>query len=273
MGNRFKAIAGAVLLAALGLPALAGTLEDVKTKGTLVCGLLTGYEPYFSQDPATRQLVGYEVDFCTELARHLGVKIEPKVVTTQGRIAEITQGRVDVLAARISYTKERAQQVDYSGVYDRVLDRFLVLANSGVEAKDIKPGTRFGVPKGTPLEQFLRDKHPRAVVLSFDDISLAYAALKAGRIDGILAPTTTLVALQQRDVDGSGTVVLPEVIYTVETSFIVRKGEDKFRAAIDAFLGEAEKSVLAARLYEQYLGAQSRYKLPRDFIVGEQPKS
>ena len=252
--------------------AFADTLDDVKSRRKLICGVLTGYEPYSYQDPATRELVGYEADFCTALAKDLGVPIELKVVTTQGRIAELTQGRVDVLAARSSYTKERARQVDYTGLYDRVSDRFMVLASSDLKAGDIKPGTRFGVSKGTPLEQFLRDKYPASTVVSFDDISLAYAALRSGKIDAVLAPTTTLVALQHRDAGADVTKVLPEVIYSVETSFIVRKGEDRMRAAIDAFLAKTEQSGLAAQIYEKYFGAQSTYKLPRDFAIGSQPK-
>lgn len=269
--NAILLACAAMLVSVVSCPAFADTFEDVKARGKLICGVLTGYEPYSYQDPATRQLVGYEIDFCAALARDLGVQFEPKVVTTQGRIPEITQGRVDVLAARISYTKERAEQVDYTGLYDRVSDRFIVLASSGLSATDIKPGTRFGVSKGTPLEQFLRDKYPQSSVVSFDDISLAYAALRSGKVDAVLAPTTTLIALQNRDAGSNATKVLPDVIYKVETSFIIRKGEDRMRSAIDAFLAKAEQSGLASQIYEKYFGAQSAYKLPRDFAVGCQP--
>lgn len=248
--------------------ATADTLDDVKARGTLVCGVLTGYEPYSFQDTRTRGLTGYEVDYCNELARYLKVKPELKVVTTQGRIPEITQHRVDVLAARISYTSARAAQIGYSGIYETTAARFMVLQGSGLKADDFKGEKRIGISKGSPLDQFLRETYPKATVLSFDDLTLAYAALRAGRVDGLLAPTTALASFRVRSGDKADTVVLPDAIYPTRTSFNVAKGEDRMVAAINEFLISAEASGLAQQIFDKWFGANSTYKLEKDFIVG-----
>jgi polar amino acid transport system substrate-binding protein len=250
--------------------AIADTLDDIKGRGALVCGVLTGYEPYSYQEQNTRQLVGYEIDLCAELAKYLGVKSEPKAVTTQGRIPELTQSCVDILAARISYSKERAQQVDYTGVYDVGMDRFMTMKSSGLTGSDFKNQKRISVSKGSPLDQFLREKYPNSTNVSFDDISLVYAAMKAGKIDGILAPMITMVALQQKDPDGQSTAIRPDNIYPIETSFIVRKGEDRLRQTINA---KTEESGLAAKIFDKHLGDGSVYKLKREFKLGTPPNS
>src|SRR3546814_3237188 len=56
--------------------ASANALDDVKSRNTLVCGTLGTSEPFSFQDPKTREVVGYEVDLCKEIANYLGVKLE-----------------------------------------------------------------------------------------------------------------------------------------------------------------------------------------------------
>lgn len=259
-----------LIVAALALPRFpaADTLDDVKARGTLICGVLTGYEPYAFQDPRTRSLAGYEVDYCNELARYLNLKPELKVVTTQGRVPELTQHRIDVLAARISYTSARAAQIEYSGIYETTAARFMVLQESGLKADDFKGGKRIGISKGSPLDQFLRDAYPRARVVSFDDLTLAYAALRAGRIDGLLAPTTALASFRIRSGSQADTVVLPDAIYPTRTSFQVAKGEVRMLSTINEFLVSAESSGLALRIFDRWFGPDTEYKLQKDFIVG-----
>src|SRR5688572_10410323 len=82
------------LLAAATTGAHADILSDVRSDGTLICGVLGVNEPFAYQDVQTRELVGYEIDLCHLLADHLGVQGETKVVTSQSRSPELVQERV-----------------------------------------------------------------------------------------------------------------------------------------------------------------------------------
>ncbi|WP_164139902.1 transporter substrate-binding domain-containing protein, partial [Stenotrophomonas maltophilia] len=64
-----------------------------------------------------RQIVGYDVDICQKVAESLGVALELKPIAVEARIPELIQGRVDILAANLGYTPERAQQIDFSFSY------------------------------------------------------------------------------------------------------------------------------------------------------------
>ena len=45
-------------------PSHADRMETIKSAGTLVCGTVPNFEPFSYPDAKTRELVGYDVDFC-----------------------------------------------------------------------------------------------------------------------------------------------------------------------------------------------------------------
>ncbi len=251
--------------------ASADLLSDVKARGKLVCGVLGNFEPYGYMDQATHQLKGYEVDFCQELANHMGVPAEMKVVTTQGRIPELLQGRVDVLAALISYTPERAKQVLYSGLYLFTQNQFMVLTETGFDAASDLLDKRIAVSKGSALEKFLRENYIYATVVSFDDKIASYLALKTRKVDALLTGVDTLASLQNRDPEPDKTRIIEEPIYPFSCSFAIRPGEAGFLSATNQFLEEAERSGLAQRVFDKWFGAETVYKMKRKFKVGEPP--
>src|SRR5438046_9728115 len=101
----------------VGQTARADQLADIKQKGTLVCGTLGTAEPFSFPNPQTRETQGYDVDFCAAVAKSLGVKLELKLISVPARIPELQQGRVDILAANLGWTPERAAQIAYSDSY------------------------------------------------------------------------------------------------------------------------------------------------------------
>src|SRR5689334_22003870 len=85
-------ILGTLTLLGVSAHAAADQLADIKARGTLTCAVLGNFEPYgFSS--ADRQIVGYDVDTCKSIAKHLGVKAEIKPVTNEARIPELQAGR------------------------------------------------------------------------------------------------------------------------------------------------------------------------------------
>ena len=108
------ATAGLLFLTGVVGAAKADELADVKARGKLVCGTLGTAEPFSFQDPKTREIVGYDIDICRKVAESLGVALEIKPMAVEARIPELIQGRVDILAANLGWSKERAQQIDYS---------------------------------------------------------------------------------------------------------------------------------------------------------------
>lgn len=81
-------------------------LDLIKKRGTLIVGVKSDYPPFGMRD-AAGQLVGFEPDLATELARRLGVAVQLSAVTTSNRLQKLQDGTIDVVIATMGDTAQR----------------------------------------------------------------------------------------------------------------------------------------------------------------------
>lgn len=263
-------LAGLSLAAALAAGAAqADALADIKARGTLICGVLGTTMPYGFLDAETKESKGYEVDLCKMAAEFLGVKPEIKVTSSEARIPELLQGRVDMVAALISYSPARAEQVDFTNSYLRESFGFLVVSDLGAKTLDDLNGQRLAINKGNFLEPIITKRLPEAQVIAFEEFPVAFVAVQQGRAVALAGRFSSLRGLQLRaGADARPTELLDEPLLTQSTGFIVRKGEDALRTQLNAFLDQLEASGEAQLLYDKWLGTGSEFGLTRTFKVG-----
>ncbi len=270
MKNTMKAIAVAGLgTAALPAAGYAELLDEIHARGSVICGVLNNLEPFGYLDPASRDVIGYEIDLCRDMAEFLGVEADVKVVSSQARMPELLQGRLDVLVALISYSPERAEQIDFSDTY--VADSFqaITTADSGLDTLDDIAEARVSVIKGSFLEPLVQRSYPSSTVVSFDDASTAFMAVAQGRVDATVQRTTQARALQLRLGENDNTVMLNPPITVQRSGFAIRKESPEFLAELNAFLDDYEESGRAQALFDRWLGKDSPFDLTRTFVVGE----
>jgi His/Glu/Gln/Arg/opine family amino acid ABC transporter permease subunit len=110
-----------LLLAALVLTACgsSGSNGDnpVKSAGVLRVGTEGVYSPFSYHDPATGQLVGYDVDVARAVADKLGVKVEFVETPWDSIFAALEANRFDVVANEVTINAERKQKYDLSEPY------------------------------------------------------------------------------------------------------------------------------------------------------------
>lgn len=256
-------------LTAAGTAAHAEILDDINARKALICGVLGNLEPFGYQDPTAREVVGYEIDLCRALADSLGVKAELKVVSSQARIPELMQGRLDVLAALISYSPERAEQVAFSNSYVTDTFRAIVDKDAGYTKLDDLANERISVIKGSFLEPLTQKRFPDSKVLSFEDASAAFTALEQGRVAATIQRTTQARALQLKLGEDDNTVMMDEPLVKQKSGFATRRDNPLFVAKMNEFLLNYEKSGEAEKLYAKWIGDGSKFKLKREFTVGE----
>ena len=109
-------VAGLVAGAAMSAPAQADKLDDIISSGTLRCAVVLDFPPMGSRD-ADNNPVGFDVDYCNDLAAALGVTAEIVETPFPERIPALMSGRVDVGVASTSDTLERAKTVGFSIPY------------------------------------------------------------------------------------------------------------------------------------------------------------
>ena len=261
-----------VRVAMLALPVCAGmaqadALDDIKTRGTLICGTLGTSEPFSFQDAATRTLVGYDVDICKLVADRLGVDIEYKLLAVAARIPELDSGRIDILAANLGWTPERAEQIAFSHQYYVTPQKLLVRANSDIQTIDDLAGKRIGATKGSSSEQLIQQRLPESRVIGYADSPATFLSLQQGKVDAQFASELVLVRLVNQSPESAPTRILEQSVVDEPWGLGLRKGEDALLAEVNAALDEAETSGEAAALFDKWFGENSAYGLTRAFRI------
>jgi len=260
------AVAGLLSLGA----AQADQLADIKARGKLICGTLGTSQPFSYQDPKTREIIGYDVEMCGRIAKSLGVPMELKAISVDARIPELTQGRVDILAANLGWTKARAEQIDYSHSYFVSQQKILVRRDSNITTLDQLKGQKISAVKGSSSEQGVRRDIPSAQTLTFQDGTAAFLALQQGKVNGFCASELVLVKLkEQTDASANPVDIVRQSLFVEPWGLGIRKGEPAFLKHVNDALAQMEQSGEAARVFQQWFGPETSYKLERDFKIEE----
>lgn len=268
-----KKILGAVIFigaASVSTTAKAELLDDIKAAGTLNCGVLTNSPPLGFQDVKTREPAGYEIEICQKLAKSLGVTAKLTAVSPQTRMAELTQGRVDILASLLSYSKQRAEQVDFSGAYIAEDFNFVVLDQSDIKTVDDLAGQRIGLVKGSVLIPITEKRLPDARVLSFETSAASFLALQQGKVKATVYRYSEGKAVERNagaDIDKLR--FLDEPLLSMPSGFAFRKGSPELVKATNAFLSSLETSGEGQALYGKWLGKDSELQATRKFEFGK----
>jgi polar amino acid transport system substrate-binding protein len=265
-------LAAAVFAGAASLSTIvsADQLNDIKAAGTLNCGVLTNSPPLGFQDPKTREPAGYEIELCGMFAKYIGVKSQLTPVSPQTRMAELTQGRVDILSSLLSYSKERAEQVDFSGAYIAEDFNFVVLDGSNIKTVDDLSGQRIGLVKGSVLISLTEKRLPDARILSFETSAASFLALQQGKVKATVYRYSEGKAVQRNAGDDIKALrFLDEPLLSMPSGFAFRKGSPELVKTADEFLASIEKSGEGQKLYDKWLGKDSDLKATRKFEFGK----
>ncbi|MFJ4291174.1 ABC transporter substrate-binding protein [Cupriavidus sp. NPDC089707] len=262
----------AVAMAALTLSltatsAFADQLADIKQRGSLVCGVLGTVEPFSFSNPQTREVQGYDVDFCTAIAKSLGVKVELKQIAVSARIPELQQGRVDILAAALGWTPERAQQIAYSDQYYVSLTKVAVKRSEGFKSVADLAGKRVSANKGSTSETAVKKAVPTASTVTFQDAPTAFLALQQGRVEGLALGEMMLVKFRMQADPSTPIEILEPPVMHEQWGLGMRKGESAFITHVNGVLQSMETSGEASKIFDKWLGSSTAYKLRRDFKV------
>jgi polar amino acid transport system substrate-binding protein len=260
---------GATLIAATTVAAKADQLADIKARGKLICGTLGTAEPFSFQHPQTRQIVGYDVDICQKVAESLGVALELKPIAVEARIPELIQGRVDILAANLGYTPERAQQIDFSFSYFVSQQKIMVTRESGLTTLEQLAGKKVTALKGSSSEQGVRRLIPTAETVTFQDTSAAFLALVQDKVDAFCASELILVKLRQQAERTAPMVVIEKSLFVEPWGLGFRRGETAFRDHVNGVLTKLEASGDLDKIFSHWLGQGTAFNIRRDFKVEE----
>lgn len=202
--NRKIAALAALLLAWAMSPAQADMLEDIISAGKIRCAVTLGIPPNGFRNQQNEP-DGFDVDYCKDLAKALGV--EPVIVETEqpDRIPALVTHRADVAVASVSDTLERAKTVGFSIPYFVYQDVILTRKDTGITSIDTIKGHTTGSLAGTYEAQKWEE-----VVKKLADSKTAFRAYQA--------QADVILALSQKQIDAAP-------IINTQASLLVKSGK------------------------------------------------
>ncbi len=231
-----KLLALTASLFALTIGVHASTLEDVKARGKLNCGVNAGLTG-FAEKAADGFWYGMDVDYCKALAAAtLGdaTKVEYVALSAQDRFEKLKAGAVDVLARNTTWTMERETKFPFrfAGVLYHDGQGFLVKKLSGVTSVFNMSQASICFVSGTTtqanVDDFFKERDMAYVVKVFDKPDAALAAFDANECDAYTADQSQLYAIRLKLAKPDDNIVLPEVISKEPLGPAVRVGDEQW---------------------------------------------
>lgn len=236
----------------------ATTLEDVKARGKLVCGVNPGLLG-FAAKGEDGIWAGFDVDFCRAVAAAaLGdaAKVEYVPLTAQDRFEKLSSGAVDVLARNTTWTMERETKFPLRFVGVNYMDGqgFLVARALGVNSVFTMSQAAICFLEGTTTEanvaDFFREREMVFTPVKFGTIEKVVAAYEAGQCDSYTADQSQLYAIRLKLKVPEDHIILPDVISKEPLGPMVRQGDEQWfnivRWTLFALVNAEELDVKAA---------------------------
>ncbi|WP_069863485.1 amino acid ABC transporter substrate-binding protein [Pseudomonas citronellolis] len=288
------------VLTALGVLGLSGlaqagaTLDAVKKKGFVQCGISDGL-PGFSYADSKGVYKGIDVDVCHGIAAAVfgdASKVKFTPLTAKERFTALQSGEIDVLSRNTTWTSSRdsAMGLNFAGVTYYDGQGFLVNKKLGVSSAKELDGATVCIQAGTTTElnlsDYFRSNNLKYTPITYDTSDESAKSLESGRCDVLTSDQSQLYAQRIKLAKPDDYVVLPEVISKEPLGPAVRQGDEEWfdivRWTLFAMLNAEELGIDSKNVEQmakssknpdinRLLGAEGDYgkdlKLPKDWAV------
>ena len=242
--------------------ASASTLDDVKARGELICGVNVGLTG-FGQPDASGNYQGFDVAICKAVAAAvLGDASKVKYVPTTGetRFTALASGEVDLLARNSTWTFSRDTdlKLDFAAVNYYDGQGFMVRKDLGVSSAKELDGATICIQTGTTTElnlaDFFKSNNISYTPVTIQDDAEGQRQYLAGACDAYTTDASGLAAIRATLPDGDNHVILPEIISKEPLGPVVRHGDNNWgdivRWTFYALVAAEEYGITSANVNE-----------------------
>ncbi|RBI76048.1 amino acid ABC transporter substrate-binding protein [Roseovarius sp. TE539] len=254
---------GALTVAGLAASgAAAATLDDIKARGTLNCGVTTGLVGFAAPD-ANGVWEGFDVAVCRAVAAAvLGDATAVEFVPTTGktRFTALASGEVDMLARNTTWTLTRDVDLknEFVGINYYDGQGFMIPKSLGVTSAKELNGATVCIQTGTTTELNLADFF-RANDMEYEPVPIetnaeAQQQYLAGACDVYTTDSSGLAATRATFETPSDHVILPEIVSKEPLGPLVRHGDQEWgdivRWTLNALIAAEELGITSANIEE-----------------------
>lgn len=266
----------AVLGAALGLgfatAASAATLDTVKAKGFVQCGVSQGLAG-FSMPDDKGEWSGLDVELCRAVAAAIfddATKVKFSALSAKERFTALQSGEIDMLSRNSTWTisRDTSLGLNFAGVNYYDGQGFMVRKSLGVTSAMQLAGASVCTQTGTTTElnvaDYFRANNMKYEVVTFEKADEVVKAYDAGRCDVFTTDASGLYAERLKLQNPDDHVVLPEIISKEPLGPVVRQGDDQWLDIVKwthfAMINAEELGVTKANVDEQLKSANPEIK-------------
>jgi polar amino acid transport system substrate-binding protein len=242
----------ACLVAASAAPAVAADNPyNLIDPNVISVGTMGDAKPY-TFTTADGQFTGFDIELFKNVVSRIGFPKDKVTFTGQefsALLPSVANQRFDVAVAAIGTTEARKKTVDFSDGY---LAGYLSVLTSDASIKDASglKGKRLGVVQGTLQEVYATKNFAGTDLVKFPDNNSAVAALNNGTIDAHFLDYEAAKQYGERYPALKIAVNIPS--FDAPAGFVVRKGNDALRLALNKGLHEAMQDGTWKTLYEKW---------------------
>ena len=263
---QMRRVGGAVLFSIVLLTTVAWaqtTLETVKNRGKLVCGVNTSLAGFATVGPNGKWR-GFDVDYCRALAAAIfndADKVEFRPLTAQARFTALQSKEIDVLSRNTTWTLSRDTSLGLNFNVTLFYDGQGLMVPAKLQAKSAKDldGATICVQTGTTTElnlaEFFRVNKIKYEPVPIETNEEARTAYLAQRCDTYTTDASGLAATRATFDKPADHVILPEIISKEPLGPAVRHGDDQWadvvRWTVNALLSAEELGVTQANADDQ----------------------
>lgn len=231
-------ILGTAVIALSAGVAQAATLDDVKNKGFVQCGVNTGLAGFAAPNDKG-EWAGFDVDVCKAVAAAIfgdGEKVKYTPTTAKERFTALQSGEIDMLSRNTTWTLSRDTSLgfNFAGVnyYDgqgfMINSKNLPGINSALQLSGAAVCVQTGTTTELNLADFFRANNMDYNPVVFEKLEEVNAAYDSGRCDVYTTDQSGLYSIRLTLTSPDDHVVLPEIISKEPLGPAVRHGDDQW---------------------------------------------
>lgn len=240
---RTAGLLAVLLTLATHLPAAhAGkTLDAIKKRGSLNCGVSTGVAGFSAPD-SQGNWSGLDVDTCRAVAAAVlgdARKVNFVPLNSQARFASLQSGEVDLLARNTSWTLTRDASLGFHFAAITYYDGqgFLVprklKVTSARQLKNAEICVQSGTTNEKNLADYFRAQGIKVKPVVFENFEASFKAFFAGRCQAYTTDMSGLAGLRNKEArNPDDYLILPELISKEPLGPLVRRGDDEWFAIV-----------------------------------------
>lgn len=202
-----------------------------KDDNKLIMVTEAGFAPY--EYYSNGEIVGVDVDIAKEIAASMGKELVIKDIAFDSIINEVKTGKADFGAAGISYSEERAKNVDFTINYSTSKQVVIVKNDSGITNIGDINGKKIAVQLGSIADTYVSSTYKDASVVRQKKYLAAIEDLNTGKVDCVVMD---LLPAEQILKTNSGLKILDGALVEDSYGMIVKKGNKELLDNINKVL-------------------------------------